>query len=120
MIEKSSTKSTKVRINPFQRILEYNRDSLVRQLMNLYETPSLFDVLDVSRRELSISAFLADLFREDGFHGMGSLPLMLLLEKVLERAKAQEQQDEELKKDFKIPNRYFFPALERSILSRTG
>ena len=119
MIEKSSTKSTKVRINPFQRILEYNRDSLVRQLMNLYETPSLFDVLDVSRRELSISAFLADLFREDGFHGMGSLPLMLLLEKVLERAKAQEQQDEELKKDFKIPNRYFFPALERSILART-
>ena len=63
MIEKSSTKSTKVRINPFQRILEYNRDSLVRQLMNLYETPSFFDVLDVSRRELSISAFLADLFR---------------------------------------------------------
>lgn len=119
MIEKSSTKSTKVRINPFQRILEYNRDPLVRQLMNLYETPSLFDVLDVSRRELSISAFLADLFREDGFHGMGSLPLMLLLEKVLERAKAQEQQDEELKKDFKIPNRYFFPALERSILART-
>ena len=120
MIEKSSTKSTKVRINPFQRILEYNRDSLVRQLKNIYETPSLFDVLDVSRRELSISAFLADLFREDGFHGMGSLPLMLLLEKVLERAKAQEQQDEDMKQDLGIPEKSpFFPALERSVLART-
>lgn len=119
MIEKSVIKKTKTRINPIQRILEFNRDSLVRQLMNIYGTPSLFDVLDVSRREMSFSAFLADLFREDGFHGMGSLPLMLLLEKLLERAKAQEQQDEEIKRDFKIPNRYFFPALERSILART-
>lgn len=111
--------NSKTRINPIQRILEFNRDPLVRQLMNLYGAPSLFDVLDVSRREMSISAFLADLFREDGFHGMGSLPLMLLLEKVLERAKAQEQQDEELRQYLKIPNRYFFPALERSILART-
>ena len=111
--------NTKTRINPIQRILEFNRDPLVRQLMNLYGTPSLFDVLDVSRREMSISSFLAELFREDGFHGMGSLPLMLLLEKVLERAKAQEQQDDVLKRDLKIPHRYFFPALERSILART-
>ncbi|MBQ5415942.1 MAG: PD-(D/E)XK nuclease family protein [Bacteroidales bacterium] len=119
MIGKSIIKNSQTRINPIQRILEFNRDPLVRQLMNQFETPSLFDVLEVSRREMSISAFLADLFREDGFHGMGSLPLMLLLEKVLERAKAQEQQDEELKQDFGIPNRYFFPALERSILART-
>lgn len=119
MIGKNIIKNSQTRINPIQRILEFNRDPLVRQLMNQFETPSLFDVLEVSRREMSISAFLADLFREDGFHGMGSLPLMLLLEKVLERAKAQEQQDEELKQDFGIPNRYFFPALERSILART-
>ena len=67
MAEKSNIKSNKVHINPIQRILEFNRDSLVRQLTNLYGTPSLFDVLDVSRREMSISAFLADLFRENGF-----------------------------------------------------
>ena len=112
--------STKSHINPIQRILDFNRDSLVRQLTNLYGTPSLFDVLDVSRREMSISAFLADLFREDGFHGMGNLPLMLLLEKVLERAKAQEQQDEDMKQDLGIPEKSpFFPALERSVLART-
>lgn len=112
--------STQSHINPIQRILDFNRDSLVRQLTNLYGTPSLFDVLDVSRREMSISAFLADLFREDGFHGMGNLPLMLLLEKVLERAKAQEQQDEDMKRDLGIPEKSpFFPTLERSILART-
>ena len=55
MAEKSNIKSNKVRINPIQRILEFNRDSLVRQLTNLYGTPSLFDVLDVSRREMSYS-----------------------------------------------------------------
>ena len=120
MAEKSNIKSNKVHINPIQRILEFNRDSLVRQLTNLYGTPSLFDVLDVSRREMSISAFLADLFRENGFHGMGNLPLMLLLEKVLERAKAQEQQDDDMKRELGIPDKSpFFPALERSVLART-
>lgn len=120
MAEKSNIKSNKVHINPIQRILEFNRDSLVRQLTNLYGTPSLFDVLDVSRREMSISAFLADLFRENGFHGMGNLPLMLLLEKVLERAKAQEQQDDDMKRELGIPDKSpFFPALERSVLTRT-
>ena len=120
MKEKSTIKSIKTRINPFQRILEYNRDPIVRQLMNLYGTPSFFDVLDVSRREMSISSFLADLFREDGFHGMGSLPLMLLLEKVLERAKMQEGQSQDFKQELGIPDKSpFFPALERSILTRT-
>lgn len=120
MAENSNIRSNKARINPIQRILEFNRDSLVRQLKNLYETPSLFDVLEISRREISISAFLADLFRGDGFHGMGSLPLMLLLEKILERAKAQEQQNGDRKRELGIPDKSpFFPALERSVLART-
>lgn len=87
-------------------ILEYNRDPKVRLLADYYEKPSMLDVLSVSRREMSHSAFLADLLKEDGFHGMGSLPLYLFLEKVLERSNNQKSDA-------------FFPAFRMAVLTRT-
>ena len=46
--------------------------------------------LSVSRREMSHSKFLAELFKEDSFHGIGTLPLQLLMEVILDRAIKQD------------------------------
>ena len=97
-------------------ILDFNRNPEVRHLTDYYESPSFLELLSVSRREMTHSAFLAALLREDGFHGMGSLPLMLLLDKLIERV---DKQDEKRRLAQIAETDAFFPALRRAVLART-
>ena len=61
-------------------IIEFNNDSIVQRLRNIYYNQNLPEIFAVSRRELSHSSFLAWLFTSSANHGFGVLPLNLLLE----------------------------------------
>ena len=95
-------------------IQKFNDDKLVNKLRLKYERPSFLDSLAVSRRELSHSAFLAELLKSDSFHGVGTLPLQLFLEVVLRRAVMQHTVLQE-----KPDKEVMFPSLKSGILSRS-
>lgn len=61
-------------------IIEFNNDADVQRLQNLYNSPTFPDILAVGRRELSHSSFLAWLFNMSANHGLGTLPILQLLE----------------------------------------
>lgn len=66
-----------------ETIIKFNNDPEVRQLQSFYYNQTVPEILGVSRREVSHSAFLAWLFNPDANHGLGQKPLIRLLERYL-------------------------------------
>ena len=93
---------------------KFNDDVQVNHLRYLYEKKSLLDLFSVPRRELSHSAFLTELLKEDSFHKMGTLPLQLFLEAVLHRAIQQKTHLLDYPQ-----TEVMFPSLKSAILTRT-
>ena len=99
-------------MNILSEIQKFNADSKINKLYLMYKNNSLLNCLSVSRRELSHSMFLSELFKDDSFHGLGSLPLQLLLEVILHRANKQETKMIETGQDV------MFATLKSAILAR--
>lgn len=73
-------------------INDFDNDVDVQRLQNLYNSPTFLDVLAVSRRELCHSAFLAWLFNMSANHGLGTIPILKLLELFVECSRRQNKE----------------------------
>ena len=100
-------------MNVFEAIKKFNADARINHLHTVYESNTFLGCLSTSRREQSHSTFLAELFKDDSFHGAGTLPLQLLLEAVLSRAIKQDTRLLESKK-----KKVYFPSLAGAIMAR--
>lgn len=100
-------------MNYITEIQRFNSDKRVSLLHSKYEVGTFLNCLSVSRREMSHSKFLAELLKEDSFHGTGTLPLQLLMETILYRA---IKQDTRL---IECPDKQvMFPSFKSAILAR--
>ena len=100
-------------MNYTAEIQRLNADKRISQLHSKYEKGTFLNCLSVSRREVSHSKFLAELFKEDSFHGTGTLPLQLLMEAILDRAIKQDTRLIECP-DKKV----MFPSFKSAIMAR--
>ena len=100
-------------MNYTAEIQRFNADKRISQLHSKYEKGAFLNCLSVSRREMSHSKFLAELFKEDSFHGIGTLPLQLLMETILDRAIKQDTRFIECP-DKKV----MFPSFKSAIMAR--
>lgn len=102
------------------RIQEFNKNIKVQELREQYEAKSFVDILSVTRREMSHSAFLVELLKDDSFHGLGSIPMHLFMELLLRRAlqqntKTQEGGEEVMFSEFKsaiLSRKLHFESIE--------
>lgn len=78
-------------MNYVDAIIEFNNDPNVRKLREFYSSKSFPEILGVSRRELSHSAFLAWLFSSAENHMFGIQPVMQLLELYVKNALEQQR-----------------------------
>ena len=78
-------------MNYVDAIIEFNNDPNVRKLREFYSSKSFPEILGVSRRELSHSAFLAWLFSSAENHMFGIQPVMQLLELYVKKALEQQK-----------------------------
>lgn len=78
-------------MNYVDAIIEFNNDPNVRKLREFYSSKSFPEILGVSRRELSHSAFLAWLFSSAESHMFGIQPVMQLLELYVKNALEQQR-----------------------------
>ncbi len=100
-------------MNYTAEIQRFNADKRISQLHSKYEVGAFLNCLSVSRREMSHSKFLAELFKEESFHGTGTLPLQLLMEVILDRAIKQET------KQIEYPRKnVIFPSFKSAIMAR--
>ena len=99
--------------NYIDLIRGFNLDPEVQKCLITYEAKSLPGILSVTRRELSHSAFIAELLKDKSFHGLGNYPLSLFLQLILARANKQQTKNLESRK------LVFFPELESAVLSQT-
>ena len=99
-------------MNIISEIQRFNADQRINKLHLMYEKNALLNCLSVSRREISHSMFLSELFKEDSFHEAGSQPLQLLLETILYRAIKQDTRISETN------NEVIFRSLKSAILAR--
>ena len=100
-------------MNYTAEIQRFNSDKRVSQLHSKYEVGTFLNCLSVSRREVSHSKFLAELLKEDSFHGMGTLPLQLLMEAILDRAIKQDTRLIEC-----TDKKVMFPSFKSAIMAR--
>lgn len=100
-------------MNYIAEILKFNHDSDVALLINHYDSISMLSMLSVTRREMTHSAFLAELLKENSFHGLGNLPMQLFIEVILGRAIKQNTMLAGSK-----GNPVFFTELKNAILTR--
>ena len=98
--------------NILSQIQHFNADAQINQLHMMYERNSLLNSLSVSRREISHSMFIAELLKENSFHGTGTKPLQLFLETILHRAIKQKTRLIDTGKEV------MFPTLKSAILAR--
>jgi hypothetical protein len=68
-------------MNYVAEIQRFNADKRISQLHSKYEVGAFLNCLSVSRREVSHSKFLAELFKEDSFHGQSTLFNVLGIER---------------------------------------
>lgn len=73
-------------------IIRFNNDPDVQQLQSFYFNQTVPEILGVSRREISHSAFLAWLFNPGTNHGLGLNPIVLLLELYLKCYRNQRKE----------------------------
>ena len=98
--------------NILSQIQHFNADAQINKLHMMYERNSLLNSLSVSRREISHSMFIAELLKENSFHGTGTKPLQLFLETILHRAIKQKTRLIDTGKEV------MFPTLKSAILAR--
>ena len=72
-------------------ITDFNNDLIVQQLESFYYNQSVPEIFGVSRQETSHSSFLAWLFTPTANHGLGSKPLIQLLELYLRNYRKQQR-----------------------------
>ncbi len=77
-------------------IIKFNNDANVQRLQNLYNNPTFLDILAIGRRELSHSAFLAWLFNMSANHGLGTVPVLQLLELFIRCSREQNKNLEDV------------------------
>ena len=80
-------------------LMEFNNDLEVQELRNIYYNKTFLEVLGTGRRELSHSSFLAWLFSTTENHGLGALPLTLLLELYILNMTDDQKEDNCISKD---------------------
>ena len=59
-----------------EAIIKFNNDPKVQVLQGFYHNQSVPEILSVSRREVSHSAFLSWIFNPNANHGLGQKPLI--------------------------------------------
>lgn len=101
-----------MKTNYVDQIHKFNLDPEVQKCQCIYDSKSFLDLLSVTRREMSHSAFLAELLKDESFHRLGAYPLSLFLQKVLSRSIKQGTKNLESK------NPVFFPELKSALLSQ--
>lgn len=72
-------------------IIAFNNDVDVQRLKEIYYSQTLPEIFAVSRRELTHSSFLAWLFATSSNHGLGTAPLVQLLELYVLKSREQEK-----------------------------
>lgn len=72
-------------------IIAFNNDVDVQCLKEIYYSQTLPEIFAVSRRELTHSSFLAWLFATSSNHGLGTAPLVQLLELYVLKSREQEK-----------------------------
>ena len=72
-------------------IIAFNNDVDVQRLKAIYYNQTLPEIFAVSRRELTHSSFLAWLFATSSNHGLGTVPLVQLLELYVLKSREQEK-----------------------------
>ena len=72
-------------------IIAFNNDVDVQRLKEIYYSQTLPEIFAVSRRELTHSSFLAWLFATSSNHGLGTVPLVQLLELYVLKSREQEK-----------------------------
>lgn len=72
-------------------IIAFNNDVDVQRLKAIYYNQTLPEIFAVSRRELTHSSFLAWLFATSSNQGLGTVPLVQLLELYVLKSREQEQ-----------------------------
>ena len=71
-------------------IIAFNNDVDVQRLKAIYYNQTLPEIFAVSRRELTHSSFLAWLFATSSNHGLGTVPLVQLLELYVLKSREQK------------------------------
>lgn len=97
-------------------IQQFNLDPDVQRCSSLYDAKSFPDLLSVTRREMSHSAFISELLKYESFHGLGNYPLLLFLQAVLHRA---DQQGTKIQEGRNKGKPVFFTGLRSAILSQS-
>ena len=100
-----------MKTNYIDQIRKFNLDSEVQKCQCIYDSKSFLDILSVTRREMSHSAFIGEMLKSESFHGLGNYPLLLFLQVILSRAIKQHTTNQRSKKPV------FFPQLESAILT---
>lgn len=72
-------------------IIAFNNDVDVQRLKEIYYSQTLPEIFAVSRRELTHSSFLAWLFATSSNHGLGTAPLVQLLELYVLKSREQNK-----------------------------
>lgn len=72
-------------------IITFNNDVDVQRLKEIYYSQTLPEIFAVSRRELTHSSFLAWLFATSSNHGLGTAPLVQLLELYVLKSREQKK-----------------------------
>ena len=72
-------------------IIAFNNDVDVQRLKEIYYNQTLPEIFAVSRRELTHSSFLAWLFATSSNHGLGTAPLVQLLELYVLKSREQKK-----------------------------
>lgn len=72
-------------------IIAFNNDVDVQRLKEIYYSQTLPEIFAVSRRELTHSSFLAWLFATSSNHGLGTAPLVQLLELCVLKSREQKK-----------------------------
>ena len=72
-------------------IIAFNNDVDVQHLKEIYYSQTLPEIFAVSRRELTHSSFLAWLFATSSNHGLGTAPLVQLLELYVLKSREQKK-----------------------------
>ncbi len=100
--------------NYIDRIRSFNLDPQVQKCSCIYDSKSFLDLLSVTRREMSHSAFLGEMLKSESFHGLGNYPLTLFLQVILSRA--IKQKTTVIDSRNRVP--VIFPQLESAILTQ--
>ena len=76
---------------------QFNKDPQTQALIDKYLKKSFPELFAISRRETSHSAFLSQVFQENSFHNLGTIPMLALLRILTRRSREQDNHTIETK-----------------------